>query len=141
MSPQASSTGTDAVRRDTPQRRALREHLEGTESFVSAQQLHDQLRAGGSRIGLATVYRGLQTLAESGEVDTLRTDDGGTLYRKCGERHHHHLVCRSCGLTVEVDGPGVETWAEQAAQANGFSQVTHVVELFGLCAGCTAAQA
>lgn len=124
-------------RRDTKQRRALREHLAMTEAFTSAQQVYDDLRAAGDRVGLATVYRTLQAMAEAGEVDTLRTDEGEILFRKCGPRHHHHLVCRSCGLTVEIDGPSVERWASKAADDNGFSEVTHVVELFGLCPACS----
>ena len=123
-------------RRDTRQRRALRDHLAATEAFASAQQVYDDLRAAGDRVGLATVYRTLQAMA--GEVDTLRTDDGETLFRKCGPRHHHHLVCRSCGRTVEIDGPSVERWASKAATDHGFSDVTHVVELFGLCQTCSA---
>lgn len=125
-------------RRDTRQRRALRDHLAATEAFASAQQVYDDLRAAGDRVGLATVYRTLQAMAEAGEVDTLRTDDGETLFRKCGPRHHHHLVCRSCGRTVEIDGPSVERWASKAATDHGFSDVTHVVELFGLCQTCSA---
>lgn len=123
-------------RRDTRQRRALREHLEASDTFTSAQRVYDDLRAGGDKVGLATVYRTLQAMAEAGEVDTLRTDDGETLFRKCGPRHHHHLVCRRCGRTVEVDGPSVERWATQAAEDHGFADVTHVVELFGHCPAC-----
>lgn len=129
---------TETGRRDTRQRRALREHLAESDSFVSAQQIFDDLRAGGDKIGLATIYRALQAMTEAGEVDAVRTDDGETLYRKCGTRHHHHLVCRNCGLTKELDGPSVEQWAAKAARENGFTEVTHVVELFGLCADCSA---
>jgi Fur family ferric uptake transcriptional regulator len=124
-------------RRDTRQRRALREHLADSDSFVSAQQIFDDLRAGGDRVGLATIYRTLQAMAEAGEVDAVRTDDGETLYRMCGARHHHHLVCRTCGLTVELEGPSVERWATNAAEENGFTDVTHTLELFGLCADCS----
>lgn len=124
-------------RRDTRQRRALRERLTESDSFVSAQQLHDDLRVRGERVGLATVYRTLQAMLEAGEVDAVRTDEGETLYRKCGPRHHHHLVCRDCGITVELDGPSVERWVTKAANDNGFTDVTHVVELFGLCADCS----
>ncbi len=127
-------------RRDTRQRRALREHLADSDAFVSAQQLYGDLRAGGDKVGLATVYRTLQAMSEAGEVDAVRTAEGETLYRRCGRRHHHHLVCRSCGVTVELDGPAVERWAARAAADNGFTSVEHVVELFGLCSSCSAAQ-
>jgi Fur family ferric uptake transcriptional regulator len=128
---------TEAGRRDTRQRRILREHLSSLESFISAQQLYDDLRTRGDKVGLATIYRTLQAMAEAGEVDSLRTDDGEVLYRQCGQTHHHHLVCRSCGVTVELEGPSVERWAEKAAKDHGFSEVNHVVELFGLCARCS----
>lgn len=127
----------EAGRRDTRQRRALRELLADSEAFVSAQQIFDDLRARGDKIGLATIYRTLQVMAEAGEVDAVRNDDGETLYRKCGPRHHHHLVCRNCGLTVELEGPSVERWATKAADENGFTDVKHTIELFGLCADCS----
>lgn len=128
----------EAGRRDTRQRRILREHLAESDAFTSAQQLHIDLRAEGEKVGLATVYRTLQAMSEAGEVDAVRNDAGETLYRKCGPRHHHHLVCRQCGLTVELDGPSVERWATTSAQDHGFTDVKHVVELFGLCANCSA---
>jgi Fur family ferric uptake transcriptional regulator len=123
--------------RPTRQRRAVAAALAGFDDFRSAQEIHDLISRQGDSVGLATVYRTLQAMAEAGEVDTLRTDDGEVLFRKCGPSHHHHLVCRTCGLTVEVDGPSVERWASEAAEDNGFTKVTHVVELFGLCPACS----
>jgi Fur family ferric uptake transcriptional regulator len=52
------------------------------------------------------------------------------------DAHHHHLVCRACGATVEVTGPAVETWAEQVAAEHGFRDVSHTVEVFGTCPAC-----
>ncbi|HXW34725.1 MAG TPA: transcriptional repressor, partial [Acidimicrobiales bacterium] len=91
----------------------------------------------GENVGLTTVYNQLRALAELGEVDALRADDGETLYRRCdtGE-HHHHLVCRKCGRTVEVEGPEVERWADTVAQANDFVDVSHTFEIFGTCLAC-----
>ena len=114
MSTDTASKAAESGRRDTRQRRALRDRLSEQSSFISAQQLFSDLRADGEKIGLATVYRTLQTMSESGEVDAVRTDDGEVIYRMCGPRHHHHLVCRTCGLTVELAGPGVERWAAKA---------------------------
>ncbi|HQY33967.1 Fur family transcriptional regulator [Actinotalea sp.] len=126
--------------RMTRQRSAVADVLEDLEEFRSAQQLHELLRERGQGIGLATVYRTLQTLAEQGEVDVLRTTDGEAVYRRCARReHHHHLVCRTCGHTVEIDGPGVESWAAQVGASHGFDDVEHTVELSGRCAACRAA--
>lgn len=128
--------------RSTRQRAEIVDLLEGTEEFRSAQQLHAMLRDGGSTVGLATVYRTVQALSIAGEVDVLLTGDGESLYRLCARRaHHHHLVCRSCGATVEIDGPGVEEWAAEVARQHSFADIEHTVEIFGTCRSCRAEQA
>lgn len=124
--------------RSTRQRSAISALLDESKGFRSAQDLHAELRDKGDTIGLTTVYRTLQSMADAGAVDVLRTDSGELIFRKCSDSHHHHLVCRSCGFTVEVEEPQVETWARRAGSAHGFTEVTHSVELFGLCAECAA---
>lgn len=124
-------------RRPTRQRTAVKELLDGTREFLTAQQAHDALRRSGDRVGLATVYRALQAMAEAGEVDALRTADGEVAYRRCSRGHHHHLVCRECGTTVEIAASQVETWASKVAAEHGFSDVDHDLELFGICSACT----
>ena len=127
------------VQRHTRQRAEIVGLLDDLDEFRSAQQLHDLLRSRGSTVGLATVYRAVQTLTEAGEVDVLRTADGESVYRRCERRtHHHHLVCRGCGKAVEIDGPGAEAWAAQVGAAHGFTDIDHTIELFGLCADCRA---
>ena len=124
-------------RRPTRQRAAIAVALTGSAEFRSAQEIHADLERAGTRVGLATVYRNLQAMAGDGEVDVIRTDDGEAVYRACSTDHHHHVVCRSCGLAVEVTGDAVERWAEAVAAAHGFTQVRHTVEMDGLCAACS----
>jgi Fur family ferric uptake transcriptional regulator len=125
------------IQRVTRQRTAVAGALIEVDDFRSAQQLHEYLRAHGDSIGLATVYRTLQSLAEAHQVDVLRTVDGESLYRRCERReHHHHLVCRSCGTTVEIDGPNVESWATEVGGEHGFTEIEHTIELFGTCQAC-----
>jgi len=139
----AAGTGTtggpaaEAARRPTRQRAAVAAALAGTGEFRSAQELHALLRAGGDKVGLATVYRNLQAMAADGEIDMLRTDEGEAVYRACSTGHHHHLVCRDCGRTVEVEGPAVEAWATRVSAQNGFTDVHHTLEIFGTCADCS----
>ena len=104
--------------------------------FASAQSVYQLLRKDGESTGLATVYRTLQKAAARNTVDVLRKDDGEALYRLCETGHHHHLVCTSCGKTIEVEGSSVERWANTVAKNNGFRKVSHVVELFGICQKC-----
>lgn len=122
--------------RSTRQRSAIVALLDDTEEFRSAQDLHDELRRRGEGIGLTTVYRTLQSLSEVGSVDVLRTDTGESLFRRCSSGHHHHLVCRHCGFTVEVDGPEVERWSHEMAETHGFVDVSHTIEIFGCCRDC-----
>ena len=123
--------------RSTRQRTAVAEVLSRVDGFRSAQELHDLLRHDGASVGLTTVYRHLQALADAGHIDVLRTDAGEAVYRRCPTAaHHHHLVYRTCGRSVEVEGPEVEAWATGVAQAHGFTDVSHTVEVFGTCAGC-----
>ncbi|MBA4609204.1 MULTISPECIES: Fur family transcriptional regulator [Aeromicrobium] len=122
--------------RNTRQRRAVADLMEDLDGFRSAQQIHALLEDRGDNVGLSTVYRTLQALAEADEVDALRSDDGETLYRRCSRGHHHHLVCRACGRTVEVEGPTVEKWADRVAEENGFADISHTLEIFGTCGSC-----
>lgn len=138
MNAQEVQTGAGRAMRPTRQRRAVTAALDASDGFRSAQEIHEALRRGGEKVGLATVYRALQSLAESGEVDVVKTDSGEAVYRKCSPSHHHHLVCRSCGRTVEVKGPAVERWANAMAAEHGYDDVNHSIELFGTCRACQA---
>lgn len=132
-----ATRGTVPGQRSTRQRAAVAKLLGELDEFRSAQEIHEQLRRRGEAIGLTTVYRTLQSLADAGEIDVLRTDSGESAYRRCSAHHHHHLVCRGCARTVEVEGPAVERWAERIAADHGFSDIKHTIEIFGTCSDCT----
>ena len=127
-----TNTDSSAIPRETPQRRAVLDALGRTGDFRSAQEVHE-LVAG---VGLATVYRTLALYAEHGLIDVLRREDGEAIYRACSTRHQHHLVCRACGATVEVEGPAVERWTSAIAADHGFVDVAHTLEIFGTCPAC-----
>jgi Fur family transcriptional regulator, ferric uptake regulator len=135
-----SATSADRrAPRATRQRAAVSALLDRLDDFRSAQEIHEELRRTGEGIGLTTVYRTLQALADGGEVDVLRTGSGEAVYRRCATpNHHHHLVCRRCGHTVEIEGPAVETWAQRVAEDHGFVELSHTAEIFGLCSDCGA---
>lgn len=123
--------------RGTRQAEVLASALESLVGFRSAQDIHAELRRRGERIGLTTVYRHLMVLSQDGAVDTIRDEDGETLYRRCEtSTHHHHVTCRRCGRSVEVEGRAVERWAERVAAEAGFVDVDHTVEIFGRCPDC-----
>ena len=130
---------TTTPRKPTRQQTAVADLLDKIDDFTSAQTVHARLREAGEGVGLATVYRTLQAMVEAGTVDVLRTDDGEAVYRACSTHHHHHLVCRECGRTVEVEGPTVERWTDRVAAEHGFTDVTHSLEIFGTCGQCSRA--
>lgn len=127
-------------RRTTRQRLAVDAVLRASDDFVSAQAVHLRLREAGEAIGLATVYRTLGQMTQDGHLDVVRNTEGESLYRFCeSDGHHHHLVCRQCGYAVEVSGPSVvEKWTSTIGERNGFTDVSHTIELFGLCGTCSA---
>ena len=133
---QNSTAHSGNAQRRTRQRAAVDEILLAGEDFRTAQQIHDELRHADAGVALTTVYRALQLMSDNGEVDVIRNADGEMSYRRCSGGHHHHLVCRSCGRTVEVTGPTVERWAKSVAEKNGFRDVNHELEIFGTCSSC-----
>jgi Fur family ferric uptake transcriptional regulator len=120
----------------------VRDALQTAGGFRSAQDVYARLCTEGGNVGLSTVYRHLQSLVDGGVVDVIHTPDGEATYRYCGDsaelRHHHHLVCRTCGRTEEIEGRAVERWAGEVARAHGYTAVDHTVELFGECPKCGA---
>jgi Fur family ferric uptake transcriptional regulator len=129
--------------RATKQGTAVRDALRAAGGFRSAQDVYAVLRGAGGSVGLSTVYRHLQSLVDGGLVDVIHTPDGEATYRYCGDagdgRHHHHLVCRRCGRTEEIEGRAVERWAGEVAKAHSYTEVDHTVELFGVCPRCAGA--
>ena len=129
---------TDATSssRRTRQRTAVSSIMAAVDDFRTAQEVHDELRRRGEPVGLATVYRSLQAMADAGEVDMIRTTDGQASYRRCSDGHHHHLICRVCGRTVEISLPDFERWARAISAEHGFTDLDHELEFFGRCPEC-----
>ncbi|WP_316667273.1 Fur family transcriptional regulator [uncultured Propionibacterium sp.] len=139
MSTEKSTTRDRIPPRNTRQRRLIKQTLGEGRDFRTAQQLHADLVRAGERASLATVYRVLNSLADNDEADTWRTPEGEMAYRRCSTaRHHHHLICRDCGRTVEISGGPAERWSESIAAEHGFIRPEHHVEIFGTCPECAA---
>ncbi|MDA8195933.1 MAG: Fur family transcriptional regulator [Actinomycetota bacterium] len=128
----------EKVSRKTQQKEQLVSVLEADRSFRSAQEIFARLRTDGIQIGLTTVYSQLKALEAQGAVEVSRSINGEATYRKCQVgSHHHHIVCRDCGVSVEFTVDSFEAAANQIAKENGFTMLSHTVEVFGLCANCS----
>jgi Fur family ferric uptake transcriptional regulator len=125
-------------------REALIEVLDGEGCARSAIELEDLLRAGGRRVGRATVYRVLDELDGLGLVTKIEIGDGTTRYEAVypdGAEHHHHLVCRDCGKLVPFTDDELERTIRRVARRASFTVSDHDVTLHGACADCAAASA
>ena len=132
----APENGT-AHARKTLQRDAIARVLQASERFRTAQEIHAQMRLDGEPVGLTTVYRHLQLFVDEGVVHTVQLDDRQTAYRWCGESaHHHHLVCRSCGVSCELVDAEFEERVAKATEGQGFTDLSHSFEVFGVCPSC-----
>ncbi len=132
--PEQTPKSSAHTRRRTQQRAVIVNALRERGQAVSAQELHSKIDG----VGLATVYRNLGRLAETGEIDVIRRPSGELAYRACSSGHHHHLVCRECGCVVEIHDCAIEDWATKLARRHGFSRVEHQAELVGTCTACRA---
>ncbi len=129
-------TLSSILSKNTKQRKAISDLLLSITKFSSAQEVHKLLVSRGEKIGLATVYRTLQALSETGLVDSLKNENGETLYKVCSQNHHHHLVCTKCATTSEFNTSEIENLMQKISQENNYEISGHVIEIFGLCKNC-----
>jgi Fur family ferric uptake transcriptional regulator len=113
--------------------------LERQDCCLSAQEIHDRLRSARRPVGIASVYRALDTLADLRLVKRIDAGDGIARYeplRPDGD-HHHHLVCRDCGKVEAFTDPRLERAIDRAAGSSGYSVDEHEIVLTGACASCS----
>lgn len=130
------------VRRNSTRREKIIALLVESQSFLSSQEIHKLLTRQETSIGLATVYRQLEGLVEQGRADAIVSPSGERLYRHCGqaETHHHHIICRVCGAATELNFPEVETITQSLGKRYKYKDVTHSLEIFGVCLACSRLQ-
>ncbi|MEL6936014.1 MAG: Fur family transcriptional regulator [Cyanobacteria bacterium J06607_17] len=123
-----------AIRLTRNQERIL-QALQGLEQAISAQDLHSALRQSGSRIGLATVYRALETFKLDGTVQVRTLPNGESLYSLAHE-DRHHLTCLRCGDSLPIEECPVHELESHLNDSHHFRIFYHTLEFFGLCAKC-----
>jgi Fur family transcriptional regulator, ferric uptake regulator len=119
-------------------RRLVVELLGEQDCCLSAQEIHDAVRARGSRVGIASVYRALEGMDALGLVQRVDLGDGVARFEPAhtGGDHHHHLVCDDCGKVEPFADAGLETAIERVADGRGYSVAAHDVVLRGACEDC-----
>jgi len=120
--------------RVTAPRRALNDLIARRAGHFTANDLIADARHANQRVGRATVFRTLDLLVEQGQLERIDLPSGEHAYVSCApQEHHHHVVCRRCGKSVEVEDSGLQSVVRQIAQTSGYTIDAHRLELFGLC--------
>jgi Fe2+ or Zn2+ uptake regulation protein len=120
--------------RITPQRRAVLDAIAGLDAAFTPIELFDRARELDPHLGLATVYRTVELLRETGSLRQL-VRDGRPTYVRCHVGHHHHLICTACGVVEETELCAAPSAAE-LRRRHGFRAQEHQVDIFGLCERC-----
>ena len=104
--------------------------------YLTAATIARLLETSGKRVALSTVYRTLDLLVSLGVASRRTEPDGEQSYVACTGDHHHHAVCRQCGLVEEVDCAAMERFAEVLREHHAFELDEHSIEFYGRCVRC-----
>ena len=119
----------------TTQRQIILEELAKVKTHPTASELYDMVRKRLPRIGLGTVYRNLELMADSGMI--LKIEVGGTQKRfDATTDDHYHIRCSACGRVDDIDVPVIRDLASQAAATTSYQILGHHIEFTGICSGC-----
>ncbi len=119
----------------TTQRQIILEELAKVKTHPTASEVYDMVRKRLPRIGLGTVYRNLELMAENGMI--LKLETGGTQKRfDATTEPHYHIRCTTCGKVDDIDIPVLHSLVEAAADATSYQILGHHVEFAGICADC-----
>ena len=120
--------------KQTQQRRQIVELFIGLDTHVSAEELHEAARHAGHNIGLATIYRTLNLLADAGLAEQKQFGEGRFVYEiRTPGSHHDHLICLDCGAVIEFENDEIEKLQEKVAAVHEFRLTSHRLDLFGHC--------
>lgn len=121
----------------TRQRRSVLKAFLESNDHVSAEELYRAVAQKEPKIGLATVYRTLALLIQSGLASELDFGDGQKRYEQNIEnRHHDHMICTECSKIIEFNHPLIEKFQEEVAKQHGFKITHHKLDMFGKCSKC-----
>jgi len=122
----------------TPQRIAVLKTVEESRTHLSIEMIHKKVKKYLPNVGLATVYRSLDSLIGLGLIEKVHLDDGCHSYTSTLSGHRHALVCRECDQILEYEDCPLDRIKEQVSRKTGFRIDNHYLQLFGTCKDCQA---
>ena len=120
----------------TSQRKLVLDVFLQQSGHVQIDDIYDRVREEDPTIGIATVYRTMKLLVESGLAEVHSFNNKTTYERLFQVRHHDHLICKICKKTVEFEHPLIEKYQLEICQQNGFTLKSHRMDLYGICKDC-----
>lgn len=125
----------EKTRRQTPRKKAISEIIENSCEPMTAEEIFEKVSPLFENLAITTVYRTLDAMEQSGEINRSIYDDGVARY-VCSKTHRHFLTCLKCRKSVAIEGCPFESAEEEICQKTGFKISKHKVELFGYCPEC-----
>ena len=120
----------------TPQRLMVLEMIADSSDHISAEEIHDRIRASYPNVNVSTVYRTLDLLHELGLVTKADLGDGRVSYHYADKGHHLHLICRKCGARTELDDSLLDPLKKALLRGQGFQADLEHMAIFGVCRAC-----
>jgi len=111
--------------------------IENSDNHISAEEIYAQVIAKYSYVNISTVYRTLEMLKRLGLVTETDLGEGRVRYHPAGKGHHHHLVCRECGTTIDLDESVLSPVKEVLRKKYGFIADLRHLAIFGRCIKCS----
>ncbi len=119
----------------TTQRQVILEELNKVKTHPTANELYDMVRKRLPRIGLGTVYRNLELMAENGMI--LKIEVGGSQKRfDATTDSHYHIRCSQCGKVEDIDVPVITDLVKEASATSSYQIIGHHIEFTGICSEC-----
>jgi len=124
----------------TPQRIAVYKVIDESRTHMSIEKIHADVKRVLPNVGLATIYRTLDSLIELGLIEKVHLEDGCHNFTTAFSGHRHALVCKVCDQVVKYEDCPLEGIKETVSKKTGFKIDTHYLQLFGTCSECQASQ-
>ena len=120
----------------TPQRRVVLSAIAHSREHLTPAALYEKVHQEHPGIGLVTIYRTLEILAELGLICEVHSGGSCRSYTMGFQQHHHHLICSGCGTVVDFTGHYLDSLEKNLSEESGFRIDGHLLEFIGLCGKC-----
>jgi len=120
----------------TPQRRVVIQTIASSRDHLTPAAIYEKVHQDQPSVGLVTIYRTLEILAELGLICELHAGGSCRSYTVSAPGHHHHMICSNCGVVIDFTGSDLGELEQRLSLETGFDIEDHLLEFIGLCQDC-----